>query len=222
MQEKIWGLLNSKISLTVIGFLCTTVLADWLNTQYQSLAWLGKKQFEIMERTLTKQEEFMTDLITVMDNRSFWLQKVFWALEDQNEPAHIKQLWRDEYYPTVIDWNESLTRNLYHMRMLTRGTHHDINSKFYTNEDDVSYQEPETVHGHYKSAHYLVRNMACCEGIADFCSENFDVKQCPASIDNIKLKAETSIQQLVATNTNFLVELQRTFDVSNEQFESLN
>lgn len=218
MKEKLWELINSKVGLTVIGFVFTTILAGWINTQYQQLAWLNKKQFEMLHRALTQQETFTNDLAALMDDRFFWVQKVFWSLEAGDEPDFTKSLWVDKYYPTVVNWNRNLSSNISHIKRLTRLAPNDISEKFYTDEDDISYQEPDTVHGHFKSAHYAVRTLACCNGVPNFCSQNMDKQRCVTHADEILKEARLKIQQLAKSNTKFLDTLQNAFDLNNEGF----
>lgn len=217
MREKLWAFLNCKITLTILSFLFTTVLAGWVNQQYQELAWLGKKQFEILQRTLDQQEALTKELAGLMDDRLFWVQKVYWALADDDKPAYIKAMWDKDYYPTVVNWNRQLNNNLYRIKILTRLTQSDSNENFYTHEDDISYQDPDTVHGYYKAAHYAVRTLACCEEVPGFCSHYMDKRRCIIDKEGIEQEAQAKLQQLAHNNTEFLNKLQLAFDAHNAE-----
>lgn len=222
MIEKIWQLINSKIGITTIGFLFTTIAAGWVNNQYQELAWLSKKQFEILQRTLDQQEMLTEELAGLMDDRYFWLQKVAWSLEDGDDPAKIKQLWEEDYYPTVIKWNRQMNSNLYRIKILTRFAdpdNADTNKLFYTHEDDVSYLQSDTVHGFFKATHYAVRYLACCQEVPGFCTQEVNEKKCAADEHTVKRDMQAKLQQLAQNITEFLNQLQIAYDAHNERLD---
>lgn len=217
MGEQFWALVNSKIGLAALGFVFSTVFAGWINNEYQELAWMSKKQFEILQRTLDQQEELTQEIASLMDDRLFWLQKVYWAVQDDNEPNYIETLWKEDYYPAVVKWNRRLNNNIYRIKSLTRQADIEINKYFYTYEDDVSYQNPETAHGYFKAAHYAVRELACCHEVPGFCSHNTDKKRCVTDGKGIEQAVERRLQNLAQNNTKFLNNLQIAFDEHNNR-----
>lgn len=218
MGEKIWAFVNSKIGLALLGFMLTSVFAGWINNQYQELAWLGKKQLEILERTLDEQEVLTKELAGLMDDRFFWLQKAYWALQG-NELAYFNKTWTEDYYPTVVNWNRHLNGNIHRISHLTRSPGYAVDERFYTDEDDISYQAPETVHGYFKAAYYAVRSLACCRKITGFCNLEKDVQRCATDEQGIIEEGKVRLRQLARHNTAFLSYLHTAFDAHNKQLD---
>jgi len=106
---------NSSLGLLLVGFLLTTVFGTIINNFYGSGTWEREKKFELLKRSLDRNDKLVEELSAKMGARAMKLLRVFWAVEtpptsyqDPNgREKVIKQRWED-YDKAVIDWNENL------------------------------------------------------------------------------------------------------------------
>ena len=98
-------LLNSKISLLLIGFVLTGVVGSFLNHQFQKEAWKRQAQHEIAKRQLNQAQNAIEATLLFARKRFYSMQKVFWSLESSKD-EEAQQRWV-EYYK-VKDWPEGM------------------------------------------------------------------------------------------------------------------
>jgi hypothetical protein len=197
---------NSRLGLLLIGFLLTTVFGTIINNFYGRATWEREKNYELLKRSLDRNDKLVEDLSAKMGARAMKLLRVFWAVEtppaayqDPNEREKIiKQRWED-YDKSVIDWNENLRVFISKLYYLAGP---ETARLFYISEEGST--EPEraaTVYGHFQRAHYAVKEL-----------KNTPFKPDSADWQKLHQTAEQSIQQLYKKIDVFLLSLYSSLD----------
>ena len=197
---------NSAIGLLLIGFLLTTVFGTIINNFYSKATWEREKKFELLKRSLDRNEKLLEDISVTMGTRAFKLMRAFWAIETppagyrtpEERKQVIAQRW-EEYSKAVVDWNEHLR---VYVSKITYLAGEDTARLFYISEEGSTEKERAgTVYNQFQRAHYAVK----------------ELKDMPYEPNSEKWQkghelAEKSIQQLYKKIDVFLVNLYRALD----------
>jgi hypothetical protein len=197
---------NSGLGLLLIGFLLTTVCGTIINNFYNRATWERDKKFELLKRTLDRNEKLLEDISVTMGTRAMRLMRVFWAIETPQSafktPEERKQIiaqrW-EEYGKSVIDWNEHLRVYITKITILAGP---EMARSFYISEEGSTKEDrAETVYNYFQRAHYAVK----------------ELKDMPFEPNSEKWKkahktAEQSIQQLYKKIDVFLFNLYSGLD----------
>jgi hypothetical protein len=196
--------INSSIGLLLIGFLLTTICGTIINNFYGKATWEREKKFELLKRSLDRNEKLIEDISVKMGTRAMRLLRAFWAIEtsqyqdSQGREKVIKERW-EEYAKSVIDWNENLRVYVTKLSYLAGP---ETARLFYISEEGSTEKErAETVYNHFQRAHYAVKELKDLPFKPD--SENWQ---------KVHKTAEQSIQQLYKKIDVFLLNLFTTLD----------
>ncbi len=197
---------NSSLGLLLIGFLLTTVFGTIINNFYGSATWEREKKFELLKRSLDRNDKLVEELSAKMGARAMKLLRVFWAVEtppasyqDPNEREKIIKQRGEDYEKSVIDWNENLRVFISKIYYLAGP---ETARLFYLSEEGSTEQErADTVYTHFQRAHYAVK----------------ELKSLPFKPDSEEWRklhkiAEQSIQQLYKKIDVFLLSLYSSLD----------
>jgi hypothetical protein len=155
---------NSGLGLLLIGFLLTTVCGTIINNFYNRSTWEREKKFELLKRSLDRNEKLLEDISVTMGTRAIRLMRVFWALETpqsafrtaEERKQIIGQRW-EEYNKSVIDWNEHLRVYIFKINYLAGP---ETAQLFYISEEGSTKEErAETVYSYFQQAHYAVKEL---------------------------------------------------------------
>jgi hypothetical protein len=155
---------NSGLGLLLIGFLLTTVCGTIINNFYNRSTWEREKKFELLKRSLDRNEKLLEDISVTMGTRAIRLMRVFWALETpqsafrtaEERKQIIGQRW-EEYNKSVIDWNEHLRVYIFKINYLAG---QETAQLFYISEEGSTKEErAETVYSYFQQAHYAVKEL---------------------------------------------------------------
>lgn len=94
----------------LIGFALTTVIGGALGIHFQNKSWRYQNDEKRYEAEITRASEIFDDLSHLLDRRTYRTRRLILAYRD-NTDEDIKK-WRDSYQEVLIQWNESLNRNL--------------------------------------------------------------------------------------------------------------
>lgn len=176
-----------------------------------------KERQEDKETWLTeiqeKQEKLANDLATAINNRYFYLQRVYWALSKKEGYSlqMVDSRWQ-EYYLVVVDWNKKLLFNRNKIRRLTESTS-TLADRFYAVKNDT---DLKTLQDYFVKAH---TEILACYREAQVCDNKFTLKakhnciptqwsEWPSWERRMKEALEALIQEI----DQFMLELHKEFD----------
>ena len=198
--------INSSLGLLLMGFILTTVCGTIINNFYGRATWDREKKFELLKRSLDRNEKLIEDISVKMGTRAMRLLRAFWAIEtppsSYQDPKErekvIKERW-EEYAKSVVDWNENLRVYISKIHYLA-GL--ETTRLFYISEDGSTEQERAgTVYNNFQRAHYAVKELKDMPFKPD--SENWQ---------KMHKTAEQSITQLYKKIDVFLLNLYTSLD----------
>jgi hypothetical protein len=197
---------NSSLGLLLIGFLLTTVFGTLINNFYSKATWEREKKFELLKRSLDRNEKLLEDLSVTMGTRAIRLMRVFWAVETpptafktpEERKQVIAQRW-EEYSKAVLDWNEHL--RVYISKIIYLAGEETARLFYISEEGSTEKERAGTVYNQFQRAHYAVKELKDMpyEPNAEKWQKSHDL-------------AENSIQQLYKKIDVFLVNLYRALD----------
>ncbi|MFZ2087005.1 MAG: hypothetical protein WAU47_00390, partial [Desulfobaccales bacterium] len=155
---------NSSLGLLLIGFLLTTVCGTIINNFYNRATWEREKRFELLKRSLDRNDKLLEDISVTMSTRAMKLLRVFWAIETSpgayktpDERKHIVVERWEEYGKSVVDWNEHLRVYITKINYLAGP---ETARLFYISEEGSTKEErAETVYTFFQRAHYAVKEL---------------------------------------------------------------
>ena len=206
IQNSFFKILESKVGLLLVGFVLTTIFGTFINERFHQKTWEETQNHELLKRKLDKQEELVKDVSTLISQRSFHLERLGWAVEyhtekeknniDQAKKEKIAKLW-DEYYSTVILWNENY--KMYHIKLKYLA---DTNTAdmFYISEKEANSANPDTIYGKFVQTHIAMLDLKNCA-----------LEGCNQHEKNYKLVSQ-KLEDLTVSIDKFLFLLYKSLD----------
>ncbi len=148
----IWEFINSNFGMLVLGTIITTILGSWLNHKFQKDSWEREANFQILQQELNDGNNFIENLSDQINRRFFNLQRVLWVLESSSNKERILEIW-DEYYQSVIEWNQKLDANRHHLEIFGGK---QLANQFMSPGDSEAQANPKSIHGYFRLAHIRI------------------------------------------------------------------
>ncbi len=147
----VWEILNSKFSLLIGGFVLTTIVGKYLTTFLQRKSWERQTKIDLYQKKYDNGTKFLDELSKLIGTRFFLLQKLLWAIEDENQ-ERIEKVEKD-YFAVVHSWNSEYYMNRNKVRLLVSD---EMANYFLDYADDRNPQKPKSLHYKFVFTHRIV------------------------------------------------------------------
>jgi hypothetical protein len=144
-------LLQSNWFLLLEAFALTTVAEGILTYYIQKRSWNRQTKLDLYKRKYDEGIKFLDELSELIGNRLFFLQKLLWAIND-NDTERIANIEK-AYFPIVDAWNNRYYKNRNKIRLLVNEGSAD---SFLSYADDNKGDAPNSLHYKFVIAHRKV------------------------------------------------------------------
>lgn len=145
-------LLNSKVSLLIIGFILTGVVGHYLSYTSQRLQWRRQTALELTNRRLNEAQSIIDEITLHMRTRFYAMQKVYWRLESGDVPS--AQVAWTEYESIKDDWNTKVYLYRINVRKFFGD---DLAYQILSESNSRDYRSEDTVHSCFVRTHNALK-----------------------------------------------------------------
>jgi hypothetical protein len=166
--KNVYEFFSSPLGLLIAGFLLTSGCGAIITWRIADSSWKKDKRFELFKANIAKHEALLTDVTTIVGARTFRMQRVVWATDASDNPnsenwpldaEHKKnfEMFWDDYYKTVVDWNLNYRNYAAKIRLLAGD---DVANEFFApGASGARLSKSDTVCGSFEEAHQLVSDL---------------------------------------------------------------
>ncbi|MCP4413977.1 MAG: hypothetical protein GY808_15565 [Gammaproteobacteria bacterium] len=179
--------LRERLVFLVAGFLLTTLGGALWNFILDRSSWERQAKQELHQSRYQEGVKYLDELSELVGRRFFFLQRYYWAIEDQNQDKLTER--EQEYFSVVKDWNSKFWLNRNKIRLLID---EDFANRFMTYDDDLSEDKPTSLHYHFVLAH---------RKILDAKSDKNTVEEAAKCLEHLNWKCSIFLEEVT---TEFL------------------
>jgi hypothetical protein len=137
----VWDVLNSNLSLLLVGFILTTIAGTYLTHLTQRNAWRRDTRVQLLRQRYDEGCKFLDELSELIGRRFFAAQRFLWAIENPTDYDLPKTA--AEYFAIVAEWNTRIWENRNKIRLLVS---EEQANAFLDYQDDHRGDGPRSLH----------------------------------------------------------------------------
>ena len=143
--------MQEMILLLLLGFVLSSLLGGLWAFILKRRSWAEETRHALYQARFTEGSKFLDDLSELIGRRFFLLQRLWWAIEEQDEEK--VSACEKAYFPVVEQWNAQFWKNRNKIRLLVGEKQA---SSFLNYDDDHAGDEPQSLHYKFVIAHRKV------------------------------------------------------------------
>lgn len=140
-----------KILLLLLGFVLSSLLGGLWAFILKRRSWAEETRHALYQARFSEGSKFLDDLSELIGCRFFLLQRLWWAIEEQDDEKVTA--CEKAYFPVVEQWNAQFWKNRNKIRLLVGERQA---SSFLDYDDDHAGDEPQSLHYKFVIAHRKV------------------------------------------------------------------
>jgi hypothetical protein len=138
----------NDLAQLLITFFLTSILGGLFGYYLNRAAFKRQARLDLLKQRYQEGIAFLDDLSSQGDRRFFMLQRLLWAVDEQ-QPERLSRI-ETEYFQTVLDWNTALRSHCNKARLLVG---QDFADEILDYADDHRPDDPRSLHYHFVKVH---------------------------------------------------------------------